>query len=300
MSIVFVILHYIVEQLTCGCIDSILSIPAPDGFHISIVVIDNGSQNESGISISERYSDNNAVHVILSKDNLGFSRANNRAFEYARDNISADRIIVMNNDTVIRQQDFIEVLDKACKESIKPYVIGPDIFVERKGLHQNPIADRPKTEYEAKEKLARLQHFLQHEKSFSLRRTLSRTLSRTSFGLRILQRRRDLRRMRNTKWREQQKDVVLHGAALIFTEYFISTQELPFQPETFLYEEEEILANRCLFNGWHVLYEPALQVIHYDDGATDSVTDGWEQKNAFLKHHEINSMQVLIDYIQSD
>ena len=64
--ICFVILHYNAVNETIKCIESVLrQIEMCKRAVINIIVVDNGSLNESGRMLSEKYSHVDAVHILL-------------------------------------------------------------------------------------------------------------------------------------------------------------------------------------------------------------------------------------------
>ena len=122
----FVILQYMNKKETIKCVQSIIE--RIDNKNYEIVVVDNGSSNNVGVEIKEKYKKNNKVHVILNDKNLGFSGGNNIGFEYAKNKLKCDFIVMTNNDTYLVQDDFFEKILKEYKES-KFAVLGPKILL---------------------------------------------------------------------------------------------------------------------------------------------------------------------------
>ena len=123
----FVILHYITIDDTVKCVDSILEKCNKKNFEI--VIVDNGSKNQTGEVLKEKYKCNNKIHVILSKENLGFAKGNNLGFEYAKNTLKTDFIIMLNNDVVVLQDDFCDIIEKEYETS-KFAVLGPKIMLK--------------------------------------------------------------------------------------------------------------------------------------------------------------------------
>lgn len=299
-QVAFTILHYKTESLTSACIKSILELETPDGFDISVVVIDNASNNGSMEILENEFFNEARVSFLRSEENLGFSRANNRAYEYARDVLSAKWIVVLNNDTVIRQKDFVAAMLSVYASGEEPFVVGPDIFVERKGVHQNPASITLPT----REEVQRRQQGLIDERDGNLKgkralRVRARNMLESNrAGVWLLERARR-HYVATAEWKTSRQNCVLHGAAYIFTEKFVETGELPFEPTTFLYHEEEILAVRCMNNNWLTRYDCRLQVIHYDDGSTETEFGVNERKRRFVQSNQIKSAQVLLDFFDA-
>jgi GT2 family glycosyltransferase len=299
--IAFVILHYKSYELTCNCIESLLKLSMScKNNAIRIVIVDNASRNGSLEHLLDRYGNNNSdIRFIANPDNLGFSRANNIGFRYARDTWNPSFIVVANNDIQVEQADFAAALDSVYFGH-HPFLIGPDIYCARLGFHQSPMNSFPT--------LARAQDLLERYKNPFLNRSARDYVKRLGYsipGFRNLLAKRSLRKSLEEQrsfdgWKiERSEGITLQGACLIFTRDFIETGEDPFFPETFLYEEESILAWRFKKNGWPILYTPRLQIIHYNDGATDLALANREEKEAFLRKNEILSLGILIEYMNN-
>ena len=67
-----------------------------------------------------------------------------------------------------------------------------------------------------------------------------------------------------------------------------------------MYMEEEVLAARCRKNGLKMVYSPALQIIHYQDAATDATMSDRRKKNEFLLKNSIRSLNVLEKVLKED
>ena len=82
MDIVFVILHYMVEEETYRCVEYIRDRIDTKDYHI--VIVDNASSNGSGMLVEKKYSDSLDVSVLLNQKNVGYSRGNNIGFRYTK------------------------------------------------------------------------------------------------------------------------------------------------------------------------------------------------------------------------
>ena len=294
--IAFVILHYLSAELTINCIDSILELGNHSAkFEPCVVVVDNASGNGSAEEVECRYCDNDTVVLLHNEKNEGFSRANNRGYRYALDTFSPKHVVIMNNDTVVEQGDFLDCTEVIFQREGHPFVIGPDIFVARKGFHQNPSQPAPQTREQVERRLNRHKYLRDHNGATPGALGKVRfIMTRLAVGRRLLNR-RDLKRRQSFEgWKKPANGSMLHGAALIFTTSFIETDELPFYPETFLYEEEQILALRCERREWKTYYTPELQIIHFDDGSTDALTNDYDRKVHFVSKNEVESLSLLL------
>ena len=120
----FVVLHYCTLDMTKKCIAAIQEKMAQADYEI--VVVDNASGNGTGKDLAECYKDTEHVSVLLSKENLGFAKGNNLGYVYAREELHCDFICVMNNDVILLQDNFAQLVE-AAYEAHQFAVMGPHI-----------------------------------------------------------------------------------------------------------------------------------------------------------------------------
>ena len=123
---VFIILHYITTDETVKCVQSIKEKCC--NFTKKIIIVDNASKNESGSILKEKYKEDEEIHIIINNENMGFARGNNVGFKYAKENYNPEFIIMCNNDTIILQNDFFDIIIDEYKHS-KFAVLGPKIML---------------------------------------------------------------------------------------------------------------------------------------------------------------------------
>ncbi len=136
-SIGFVILHYLVLEDTIECINSIINQIDTDNYEI--VVVDNASPNKTGKYLFEKYDKNEKVTVILNNKNLGFSKGNNIGITYLLKK-KYDFITVLNNDTLLLQNNFFEVIKNEYLYS-QFAVLGPKVYDPSGYNNSNPLDD---------------------------------------------------------------------------------------------------------------------------------------------------------------
>lgn len=256
MIVSFVILHYLAVNDTIECIDSILNNVLPyTEYEVKIVVVDNGSTNDSCDLLKTRYGSKDNILILRSEENLGFARGNNIGFQFAKYQLRSNFIVLMNNDTTIIQHDFIEALVNKYEEK-KYYVLGPDI-VAADGYHQNP---GNKQSWGLSElKLFRLKKRIRLLLSYlHLDATITKAISSVKEIYRPYTLEGDV------------ENTILHGACLIFSPEYIRRFE-GLHPETFLYMEEDILKLYADYYGFLMLYSSELQIYHKEDAATNMV-----------------------------
>ena len=119
-----IIVSYNTRDLLDQCLASIQTHCAG----AEIVVVDNGSRDDSVAMVAEKYPD---VILIDAKDNLGFAGANNRGIE----NATGDYVLLLNSDTVLRDDslqrcvDYMEANPKI--GAVSPSLVGVDGIPQR-------------------------------------------------------------------------------------------------------------------------------------------------------------------------
>lgn len=103
----FVILHYMAINETQRCVDTIFEANrnAINRFHI--VIVDNGSPVNK---LKDYHFDTKHVSLISLDNNLGFAQGLNEGIRYAREQLDASFVVLLNNDTEIIQKTFTDVV----------------------------------------------------------------------------------------------------------------------------------------------------------------------------------------------
>ena len=276
---VFVILHYITIDDTIECINSIKE--NINYCNYKIVVVDNGSPNNSGKKLLELYDNDNKVEIILSNENLGFSKGNNIGFEYSKSILNADYICVINNDTIIEQNDFInKCICKFTEE--KYYVLGPDIISTIDGGHQNPYKANVYTYKSLKRDRILMNiylylNYLGIEKyTIKLRKKFSKS---------------------NSSVTNVRNNYVLHGSCMIFSPLYLQKYS-KIGDYTFMYGEEDILFYICANLGLKYLYSDDLKIYHKESSATKKNLNNKSDKQLrFFYKNKLKSSKVLKNVI---
>lgn len=287
-KVCFVILHYLTISDTITCVDSIMKLY--NDYSINIVIVDNGSSNNTGAKLIEFYSNNDIVKVIQSKSNLGFANGNNLGYKYAKETLKAKYIIMVNNDTVFIQKNFIDIV-------ISDYdkygyaVLGPKVILKDGSI--NPVYGKLKnTDIYLKElkNLKRdyaLSYIYLYNIYHKLKGLTKKILEKLGFRSKSSS---------NLKYNvdEFHKNVVIHGCALVFSPKYINRFD-SLNNKTFLYREEELLFLQINDANMTSVYDPNLTIIHNEDSATNTLTKTRRKKVLFTTKHKINSTKVLLD-----
>ncbi len=124
-KVFIVVLNWNGCEDTIECIESLKRIDYQD---YKILVIDNGSTDESLDIIPKKYLQE--IIFIATKKNLGFAGGNNVGIKYAFENPpaggGADYILLLNNDTIV-ESDFLSKLVEVAESDRNIGVVGPQI-----------------------------------------------------------------------------------------------------------------------------------------------------------------------------
>jgi hypothetical protein len=93
-KVCIIILNWNGLKDTLECLESVYEL---DYRNFEVIVVDNGSQDESVSAIKRNFPD---VILIENKENLGFAGGNNVGIKFAIEN-GADFVFLLNNDTVV-------------------------------------------------------------------------------------------------------------------------------------------------------------------------------------------------------
>lgn len=280
MKAVFVVLHYCQLQVTLDCIGSLLNLNGEP----LIVVVDNASPDGSGKLLKEKFQGNKNVHVILNNENLGFATANNIGYIYAKKELGANVIIVINNDTLIKDVSFIERLLTSSLLN-KYHIVAPDI-ITLNGTHQNPFAKKALSYKECLSNLRKL-HLLQLLYSIPVLGDIKAKVKLSP-------------KSRQNESEYIQEMIVPHGAAIVYTPLWVKNEEFAYYPGTFMYLEEEILYYYILKQNYRTIYFPELKFFHLEDVSTNTRFKKKRKKALFQIKQLKKSYRVLLGFIEEN
>lgn len=272
----FVILHFNTIEDTHACVASIRKNVKGALYHI--IIVDNCSPNRTGQELKDEYATNNDVTVILNPENLGFAKGNNIGFEYAKEVLNADFIILLNSDTVLLESNFVSQVELEYEQS-KYAVLGPLIkipdppYVVKMGRKSVP------TKMECVKFILIVSFYLflnLFDSDLHYRRLFThRNNSNTD---------RDCIKTEN---------VQLHGCFLVFSPEYIKMFD-GLNPDTFLYREEELLFLRLVQSGLKSVYYPTIHIMHKGGSATGTLFRNNRTKRRFEYKERIKSTFVLL------
>lgn len=240
-----VILHYESISDTERCISSIQkNIMDRDTF---IIVVDNGSKKNK--FNKRKYKDKN-IYSISSKENLGFARGNNLGFEFAKEQLKCEIIILSNSDITFEDANFLTNL-KTHYINEKFDVAGPKIISVIDGKNQNPVTKIYNSIYDVKR--MRIKFYVLYFLSFL-------NLDNILF--------------KQDEHKKQQKvdlnDFQLHGSCLIFANNYV--KKYPgLCDKTFMYGEESILKYWVDTQNLVMKYFSDISVYHKEAASTKKI-----------------------------
>lgn len=226
-----------------------------------ITIVDNASPNQSGLKLKQEYCNDNRIDVIINLSNEGFAKGNNVGYNFIRDKYKPEFIIVMNNDIIIDQVDFLDKIEVIYKQT-EFDVLGPDIIRILDGVHQSPL-HRAMPSYETiKSWYEGCDDICTHPMINYLK------LKIKNFFLNKQKEKVSEEDLKNHSI-ESMTDVVLHGACYIFGSGFVEKRKCCFNPSTFMYGEELILYQECHQQGLRMIYDPSVRVQHLQGATTE-------------------------------
>lgn len=274
MNFCFVILHYRTSNDTIECIKSIQKLEGD----YKIVIVDNASQNGSIERVEALFANNDEIVIIKNTKNLGFAAGNNIGYAYARTQIKADMIAVLNNDIVIKQKDFINRIFELYRNS-QFHIAGPDIVSLVDGHHQSPVVEKINSISKANKEL------------FKYR--ILRIINKIGlYELMTRQPKKELNRISVADPMRYQENVILYGSFVIFSPLYVSEEECAFRPDTFMYMEEPILYEYCMLKNYKTVFDPSIVIYHKEDSSTNSLYNAAYAKREFVFKNMIRSLKI--------
>ncbi|MFL2123253.1 glycosyltransferase [Marinilactibacillus psychrotolerans] len=288
MNYAFVILHYLTVNDTVECINSIQQ--NIDYQDYNIVIVDNGSSNHSFQILQEKYQSIDNVFVLESKENLGFAKGNNLGYKFAKEKLGAQSIVMINNDTIIEQKNFLTKIDEIFLETNFD-ILGPDIVSLMDGQHQNPYKlkslDFTEDNIKKQIKARKIGLFLN---KFYIQQIIQFTYKK--FLKKFLKNFREKRRVSQREVFDYEKRIFgykLHGSCYIFSPKYVRKYNGLYS-KTFMYMEEDIMFFIAKEEEMILLYDPKVCIYHKEDSSTNALLNSNRKKLLFIYKNEIDSL----------
>lgn len=278
IDIAFVILQYGGFNDTKRCINSIITKIDTESF--AIVVVDNSSPDSSCEDIENEIvsKGDSRLYLLKNSTNLGFAKGNNVGIDFARKELCARFIAVINNDTELVSYGIYSTIRRKYSES-KTAVLGPLVLSGDGKYSSNPMGTHLFSETEIEHEIHHTQRVLKLNRYglMGIYSVYKKIQSNKSICVDFLYA------------REEHSDVKLHGCFLIFTPAFFE-KLTGFCPETFLYMEEDILLMEVLHNGMHSFYTPEICIFHKEGASTAGVKG--KKRTDFVFSNRLKSQQI--------
>ncbi|MFY0626303.1 MAG: glycosyltransferase family 2 protein [Reichenbachiella sp.] len=118
-SIGIIILNWNSSEVTCNCLMDFVK----QGMNYSIIVVDNGSSDDSVVCIKAKFPN---ITIIESPTNVGFAGGNNLGIRYCLDK-GYEYVMLLNNDTLF-DEDFVAPMVQFLEQNDEVGAIQPKIY----------------------------------------------------------------------------------------------------------------------------------------------------------------------------
>ena len=283
---VFIILHYQNIDDTINCVESIKKLKNLNNENYKIIIVDNKSPNNTGQELKEKFEKDDTIDLLLLDKNYGFSKANNIAYKKAK-TYNPTAILVLNNDILFEDREFLIKLNDICKSNRKYDIICPDI-INLNGNHQNPLRDKEMTVKKAVKNII-------YETIFAL------SMNIVGFRKILLNKRKNreeqwFKKYYNTKNNINPEDFVPFGAFIIYMNKWLETESVAFVSDTFMYEEEDMLSLYIHKKKYKMIYAEDLKVKHLEGQSTQKSNKGEYKIMKFKSKNKAKALRKYIKY----
>lgn len=282
----YIILHYKTIEETQKSVKSILDNLGTNTYRI--IVVDNGSNDNSFKKLVNKYKDNSKIIIIQTDSNLGFAKGNNYGISYAKNNFSPQFYIVMNSDIYLNTKNFGVKINEIYNET-NFSVLGPQIILNDGDMDSNPMRDKLITKNEI--------NALLFKKYVNLIITVLRLDNFKKKIQEIIKKiiKKEKKEYTGSSALISADNVQLHGSCLIFSDQYIEKYS-GFYPHTFLFFEEYFLFENIIKNNLTSLYDTRIKVIHDEDSSINKTHKTDYKKEKFVYYNEIKSLKKLKKY----
>lgn len=282
----FILLNYNNFIDTNECITSLLNNISYKKYYI--IVVDNCSVDKSNKLLEKKYNKLENIIILNNNDNLGFSKGNNIGFIYAKYELKSDFICLLNNDTIVNQKNFIDLIIEKYN-NYKFGVLGPDIISTQNNESTNPQSERGKTIFDFNIYIFKLRIYL----------LLNYLFIDKLFKILLYNAKKKLFKIhKNIIYKTERFNVQLHGACLIFSPLYIKEYDGLLE-KTFMYMEEDILYAMCKKNGIKIMYTPHLIVYHKEGSTLEKLNNKGFLNRRFYYKNNIKSAKIAKKYLIS-
>lgn len=271
----FSVLHYKTIEMTIQCVESLQNLYKDD---VHLVIVDNGSKDGTAEILNDRYAGGD-VRVIVSDENLGFSKGNNIGYMYLKD-IGCDFIVLLNNDVIAVQDNFIDRIETEYENGGFD-ILGPMILNGKLEI----VHTYPQTPVHCT-----ISSIYIGQVTCAVKWLLSFCGLDMKLAELISERQRGKKEIYAT---QRCENVQISGCCIIFSKSYINKFD-GLNPAPFLYLEEEILFARAARNSMKIVYSPEIRIVHIGEVATtETVGDSKAKKRRFRYWNQFKSFFAL-------
>ena len=272
----FIILHYKNIDDTLCCLESLRVADFKDSHFI---VVDNNTLNFKDEKSISKYT----IDILKLDKNYGFAVANNKGIEYAEKKYNSKFYIIINNDVIISQKNFLNIISKDY-DKYEFDMLGPWIdSSSRESVNPFPaLNSKSQIEHEINKcnKLIKI---------YSSR--LLTSLLNVYIGIKHLVK----SPIKPNNSSTLKRNVPLHGCAIIFSNKYIKKYQYPFDNRTFLFHEEEFLYKRVMNNKLVSIYDPSLKVFHKEGSSLKKDNKSNRLRKLFKEKERLKSLSILLN-----
>jgi len=265
MKIFVIVLNWNNKELILECLQSLQKIKHPPQSQVSILVVDNGSSDDSVKAIKKAFP---KVFILENKKNLGYAEGNNRGMEYALER-GADYLLVLNNDIEV-DEDFLVQLISAMGGSAfggKVARKGKGVGIVSPKIYFAPGYEFNKKRYQKDEKGKVIWY---------------------AGGIidwdNILSSHRGVDEVDRGQYNKVVETDYMSGSCLLIKREVLKEIGL-FDKKLFMYWEDSDLSQRAKKAGWKVLYVPQARIWHKVAASSaigSQLNDYYLTRNRFL------------------
>lgn len=292
-KIVFLILNYETYWETNKCVNSIFETIGQheiSSLKHEIVIVDNGSTNNSLLKLHDYYDAVDGIHILKTEENLGFAKGNNLGFIYAKKFLAPDFIVMINNDIIMLDSDF----EKKLIIEYKKYefsIAGPDVMLPN-GISLNPCFSSLKRPQDVKKKICELK-----------KRVMLCKIGIEPIYAAWIRIKRKFEKNRN-KWDGNARlnlsdGFQLHGCFIIFSNKYICKFNGIYD-KTFLYGEESLLRLRCLRAEMKMCFLNDIKALHNESKTEKFICKHTNQRHLKKFNNMLDALGHIYKYMMSD
>lgn len=256
MDVSIIIVNYHSADLVVECINSIYQ--KTENIIYEIIVVDNASEDDSVEKLSLIYG--NKIKLIVSEENLGFGKANNLGARYAK----GKYLFMLNPDTIL-VNNAIKILYDYLEKNPKIGIAGGNLYMPE--MTASPSYCLQFDTVEEEKKNASWIYLI--KKKFQDKLALQGKVRpfETTFN-----------------YSNEVKEVAyIFGADIMISKCLFDSIK-GFDPDFFMYAEEEELSWRVTKKGYQIVNVPQAKIIHLE-GATSKKRNDFSEKQFKMRMH---------------